>query len=255
MNYGIVASEKLGDFDGAIEQYDKIIGIRKRLVYIPFVFNNLRSYKQNSGLAYYNKGVAYRQKSTYLDNKTEDKQLYLMKAIGAYQEAVKILKDDYDARYNLALAYHLNGDYNLAGLTYCKAIELEPMNYEAHYNLAILLNHLRYYKEALKEMHKANTIITSKGGTANQTRYVFDIMNDVTRSILKDDDAMKYIAEEISNEEKELNSGLTYVNGKVVATEDLDNAMVKNFQTCAAKSIFRDEDNLEEDETEENNDI
>ena len=248
MNYGIVASEKLGDFDGAIEQYDKIIGIRRKLVYIPFVFNNLRSYKTNIGLAYYNKGVAYRQKSTYLDNNIKDKQMYLLKSIGAYQEAVKILKDDYDARYNLALAYHLNEDYNLAGLTYCKAIELAPMNYEAHYNLAILLNHLKYYREALKEMHKANTIITTNGGSANQTRYVFDVMNDVTRNILRDDDGLKYLSEEIVEDEKILNSGITYVNGKVVESEELDNAMIKNFQTCSAKSIFRDEDNLDDED-------
>ena len=251
MNYGIISAEKLGDFDAAIEQYDKIIGIKRKLVYIPFVFNNLRSYKTNIGLAYYNKGVAYRQKSTYTDNKNEENQIYLLKAIGAFQQAVKILKKDYDARYNLALAYHLNGDYNLAGLTYCKAIELDPMNYEAHYNLAVLLNHLKYYKEALKEMHKANTIMTSNNGNTNQTRYVFDIMNDVTRSILKDEDGLKYMQEEIANEEKETTSGLTYVNGKVVASEELDSAMIKNFQTCAGKSIFRDEDNLEEEDPTE----
>ena len=174
--------------------------------------------------------------------------MYLLKSIGAYQEAVKILKDDYDARYNLALAYHLNEDYNLAGLTYCKAIELAPMNYEAHYNLAILLNHLKYYREALKEMHKANTIITTNGGSANQTRYVFDVMNDVTRNILRDDDGLKYLSEEIGEDEKILNSGITYVNGKVVESEELDNAMIKNFQTCSAKSIFRDEDNLDDED-------
>lgn len=250
MNYGIISAEKLGDFDGAIAQYNEIIGIRRKLVYIPFVFNNLRSYKTNIGLAYYNKGVAYRQKSTYLDNNIGEKQLYLKKSIEAYQEAVKILKDNYDARYNLALAYHLNGDYNLAGLTYCKAIELEPMSYEAHYNLAVLLNHLKYYKEAIKEMHKANTIITSNGGTANQTRYMFDVMNDVTRNLLQDEDGLKAISEQIAEDEKNLNSGLTYVDGKVVASEELDNAMIENFKTCSARSIFRDEDNLDEEDEE-----
>ena len=248
MNYGIVSSEKLGDFDGAIAQYDKIINIRRTPVYIPFVFNNLRSYKTNIGLAYYNKGVAYRQKSTYLDNSVENKQMYLLKAIEAYREAVKILKKDYDARYNLALAYHINGDYNLAGLTYCKAIELQPLNYEAHYNLAVLLNHLKYYKESLKEMHKANTILSGTDGDTNQTRYVFEVMSDVTRQILKDDNGLKYLSEEFDKDKNSSVGGLTYVNGRVVASEKLDEAMVKNLQTCSAISVFRDEDSFDDDD-------
>ena len=47
MNYGIISAEKLGDFDGAIQQYKEILNIRRKLVYIPFVFSNLRSYKTN----------------------------------------------------------------------------------------------------------------------------------------------------------------------------------------------------------------
>ena len=246
MNYGIISSEKLGDFDGAIEQYDKILEIRRKLVYIPFVFNNLRSYKTNIGLAYYNKGVAYRQKSTYIDNDDENREEYLHRAIEAYEDAVKILKDDYDARYNLALAYHLNGDYNLAGLTYCKAIEIAPTNYEAHYNLAVLLNHLKYYKEALTEMHKANTLISADDGDSNQSRYVFDVMNDVTRRILSSDGGRNFLSEQFDMGENSSTNGLTYVNGKIVASEELDKAMMKNFQTCSAKSIFRDEENLDD---------
>ena len=244
MNYGIVSAEKLGDFDGAIEQYNKIIGIRRKLVYIPFVFNNLRSYKTNIGLAYYNRGVAYRQKSTYLDNKYKDKQIYLLEAIKSFQEAVKILKNDYDARYNLALSYHLNGDYNLAGLTYCKAIELAPLNYEAHYNLAVLLNHLKYYKESLSEMHKANVLVMNDKGDSNQSRYIFDVMNDVTISILSTDNGRSYMRHEFDRGDDSSISGLVYINGKVVASKELDEAMYRNMQSCAALSIFRDEDKV-----------
>lgn len=240
MNYGIISVEKLGNFDEAIDQYNQIIGIKRKLVYIPFVFNNLRSYKTNIGLAYYNKGVAYRQKSTYLDQEWHHQQQYLLEAIKAYQEAVKILKDDYDARYNLALAYHLNQDYNLAGLTYCEAIKLAPMNYEAHYNLAILLSHLKYYKEALSEMHKANTLIASSDGGSNRQRYVFDVMNDVTRMIMQEEDGMKYLMEKFE-QGPDAKVELTYVRGRLVASDDLDKAMIKNFQTCASKDIFQDE--------------
>ncbi len=241
MNYGIISAEKLGNFDEAIKQYDEIIGIKRKLVYIPFVFNNLRSYKTNIGLAYYNKGVAYRQKSTYLDEDWEFHQQYLEEAIKAYEEASKILKKDYDTLYNLALAYHLNNDYNRAGLTYCKAIEAAPMNYEAHYNLAILLNHLKYYKEALSEMHKATTLLSSNDGQSNRQRYVFDVMNDVTRMILQEEDGMKFLMEKFE-QGPSAQIELTYVNGKLVASDDLDKAMIKNFQTCSSKHIFLEEE-------------
>ncbi len=247
MNYGIISAEKLGDFNAAIAQYDKIIGIRRKLIYIPFIFSNLRSYKTNIGLAYYNKGVAFRQKSVYVDEKKENREIFLMKAIESFKEATKILKGDYDATYNLALAYHLNGDHNLAGLTYCKAIELAPTRYEAHYNLAVLLNRLKYYKEALKEMHKANSLLSGNGDT-NQTRYIFDIMNDVTRSILSSDEGLDYLSGSFGQDEGIATGKIKYVNGRIVSSEELDNAMLKNLKTCSARSIFRDEDDLGDDE-------
>ena len=66
MNLGIVYSEDLGDFDAAIEQYDAIINNKYRTLYIPKIYNNKKSTKDNMGVAYYNKGLAYRLKSIYL---------------------------------------------------------------------------------------------------------------------------------------------------------------------------------------------
>ena len=240
MNYGIVSAEKLGDFDGAIDQYDEIIKTKRHLISIPFVYSNRASYKQNKGIAYYNKGVAYRQKSLYSGDDWRLQRQYLEKAIEAYKNAVKILKKDYDARYNLALAYHLLGDYNNAGLTYCKAIKLAPMNYEAHYNLAILLRHMKYYKESLDELEKATMLITDSQGNYARQRYVFDVMNDVTRTILynEEDDPM---VDKIDDEKLQY-AAMTYVNGKIVASEALDKAILKNFSTCGSRELFLDED-------------
>lgn len=239
MNYGIVSAEKLGDFDGAIAQYKEIIGVKRWMLYIPFIYNNKLSTKVNRGRAWYNMGIAYRQKSIYLNDELYLQKKYLASAIDAYQHAVKILKKDYDARYNLALAQHLYGDYTSAGLNYCKAIELSPMNYEAHYNLAILLRHLRYYKESLDEIQKATSLITTGDGMSNRQRYIFDVMNDITRTILADTDGRRYIEElDKENEEK---LPVTYINGKIVATEALDKAIMKNFRTCSSKSIFLEE--------------
>ena len=248
MNYGIISAEKLGDFDSAIEQYNKIIEIQRKPVYIPFIFNNLRSYKTNIGLAYYNKGVAYRQKAFYTDGEPEEREQNLRKAIDAFKSATKILKKDYDAMYNLALAYHLDKDYNMAGVSYCKAIKLAPMNYEAHYNLAILLSHLKYYKEALKEMQKANSILTGGNDSTNQSNYLFEVMSDVTKNIMKDEDGIKYLQKEYETENKNADESLVYINGKVKASENLDKYVNKNMSECPALPIFRDADSYSDED-------
>ena len=59
-------------------------------------------------------GVAYREKSIYEQDKILSSQ-YIRDAIDAYSNAAKILPKDYDTIYNLALAFHLNGDYPDAG--------------------------------------------------------------------------------------------------------------------------------------------
>lgn len=241
MNYGIVSAERLGDFDGAIAQYNEIINTKRHLLSIPFVYSNKKSYKINKGLAYYNMGIAYRQKSLYLGDKWFMQREFLNKALESYKKAVKILKKDYDARYNLALTYHLLGDYNNAGLTYCKAIQLAPMNYEAHYNLAILLRHMKYYKESLEELKKATSLITNSDGSSNRQRYIFNVMNDVTRTILYNAEN-NLMVDKLDSDETASQIGVTYVHGKLVATDALDKAVLKNFRTCASRKIFLDED-------------
>lgn len=238
MNLGIVSTEKLGDFNEAINQYNIIIDSKKRLWSIPFIFSNSKSEKVNKGLAYYNMGVAYREKSLYQDE--DNKKLsyeYLMKSINAYKNAARILKNDYDARYNLALVYQLAGDYQNAGINYCKAIELNPMNYEAHYNLAILLRHLKMYKEAYNEIEKASILMSNGDVNSNISTYVFNVLNDVSRTLVINDQ-YKYLIEHFND--TNLNNSLTYVNGKIVATDDLDKAMLNNFKTCETKEFFED---------------
>jgi len=250
MNYGIVSAGKLGDFDGAINQYDDIIKTKRHLLSIPFVYSNRRSYKLNKGLAYYNKGVAYKQKSVYLDEDYRYRHQYLVKALEAYKDACKILKKDYDARYNLALTQHLLGNYKDAGLDYCKAIELAPMNYEAHYNLAVLLRHLKYYKESLDELEKATTLVAnSPTGVSARQRYIFDVMNDVSRTILVQRD--NGLIDKISDEPAD-NSKITYVNGKMVMSDDLDKAIMRNFKVCGAKKLLKED---VEESTEEFEDV
>lgn len=236
MNLGIVSSEKLGDFDEAIDQYNQIVHSKKHLWTIPFIFSNIGSEKTNKGLAFYNMGVAYRKKSLYADGNTQKSREYLMDAIQAYKNAARILKKDYNTLYNLALSYHLAGDYKNAGINYCKSIDLEPMNYEVHYNLAILLRHLRRYKESYNELEKASILISGRNVNPNTTRYVFDVLNQASKSIIENN-GYNYFVEKL-DEKPTNNQPVTYVNGKMVASDELDRAMLKNFKTCETKDYF-----------------
>ena len=263
MNKGIVLSEDLGFFDEAIKQFDEVTNIKfvnitipsiysniknlkskENLAYynlkIPFVYSNLRSSKMNKGLAYYNKGVALRRKALYLPL---DKQYleyeYLGKAIEAYTKAIENIKDSFDVYYNRAIAHHLRGEYREAGLDYCKAIEIEPMNFEGHYNLAVLLRNMDKDRESASELHKAAILISENPASSEvQTTYIFNLLNEVTRRFMT---SQKYYTEKITDEPT---GGIqsTYINGRIVADDEFDKAMFKNFQTCAGATYFKDEE-------------
>ena len=240
MNYGIVSAEKLGDFDGAIDQYNEILKTKRHLLSIPFVYSNVKSVKGNRGIAYYNKGVAYKQKAMYLP--LEKRYLmykYLGEAIAAYKKALKILKKNYDIYYNKAVAHHLRGEYRDAGLDYCKAIELEPMRYEAHYNLAVLLREIHRYRDSVSELQKAAMLILEEPDASElQSAYIFNLLNDVTRKFITSDE---YYTQRLS-EEPTTGISYTYVNGKIVPDEEFDKAIIKNFKTCAGIDFFNEEE-------------
>jgi len=241
MNLGIVYSEDLGFFDEAITQFDEITQIRLFKLWIPFVYSNVKSIRGNRGIAYFNMGVAWKQKAMYLP--LEKKYLayqYLGEAIEAYTKALKILKKSYDIYYNRAIAHHLRGESRAAGLDYCKAIKLEPMKFEAHYNLAVLLRGMKRYRESISELEKAALLVTESPDVSGlQSAYIFNLLNEVSRRFITDGE---YGTDRLSDEPK---SGIsyTYVNGRIVADDDFEKAMIKNFQTCAGFDIFnRDED-------------
>lgn len=236
MNLGIVLSEKITDYDGAIQEYKTIINTRKPLWWIPFVFSNVKSTKENKGIAYYNMGLAYRGKSMLMGERSFIAEEYLRKASDKYKEAIRILNRDYDAHYNYALTNHLLGEYKKAGIEYCRAIELAPMNFEAHYNLALLLRHLKMYKESLIELEKAGLIVDTKGDAVKK-RYIYDALNEVSQRIIVKGD-YEYL-KDTKDPERPSNQGyIEYKDGKVVVSEALDKAVLKNMRTCSSKKYF-----------------
>lgn len=234
MNLGIISAEKIGDFDEAIEQYNQVIKTKKHSIYIPFVFNSERSNTLNQAIAYYNMGHAYKQKALYLPS--TEKQLareYLKNAAEAYEKALEIYGTDYDASYNLALTYHLLGNYNNAGKNYCKAIKADYMSFEAHYNLAILLRHLKYYTKSLDEMEKAVLLMTSSKTQYSKSFYVFEILNDVSTTALQ-------MATEEEKKAKAEEKPLALVNGKIAINEEVDQIISEKFKECPVELFDED---------------
>ncbi len=242
MNLGIVYSEDLGFFDEAITQFDIVPTIKLFKLWIPFVYSNIKSVDTNRGLAFFNKGVAFRQKALYLP--LEKQYLayeYLGHAIEAYTKATKYIKKSYDIYYNRAVAHHLRGEFREAGLDYCKAIDVEPMNFEGHYNLAVLLRGLHRDRESIAELEKAAILISENPTSSTvQTTYIFNLLNEVTRRFITSEE---YYTEKLTDEPVgSLNNSYTYVNGKIVADDEFDKAMYNNFKTCAGFSYFSEDE-------------
>lgn len=252
MNLGIITAEKLGDFDSAILQYEAIVNSQRKLISIPFIFSNKKSETANKAIAYYNMGRAYSQKALYLprEMKKEKKEL-LGKAVVAYEKAVQIIQDNYDMNYNLALTYHLLGDYRKAGMFYCKAIDTEPMNYEAHYNLGLMLKHLHQETYAIDELEKA--AVLSASSSNRHSSYIFDVLGSVSMQALQKglpgkisdivDEKMKGIDKE-NNEtdndkkQKDDEEQQTLVSGKVSPSEASEMAILENFRKCNSRHLF-----------------
>lgn len=252
MNLGIITAEKFGDFDGAISQYQSIIDAKHRLVTIPFVYDNKKSEIANRAIAYYNMGKAYSQKSLYTPKEeiTKKKEL-LGKAANAYENAVLIIKDNYNMYYNLALTYHLLGDYRKAGQYYCQAIDVDPLHYEAHYNLGLMLKHLHQNTYAIDELEKAALLATND--TVTNPQYIIDILSTVSMDTLqkglpakiadleknqKDNEKNKKNdnSEQITDEE--IIEEVYNKNNKEKDSDSQNDAIIAAFKKCNSKYLF-----------------
>ena len=237
MDYGIILSEQLADYDKAVQEYAKIIDAKPFLIHIPFIYDNLKNVKENRGLAYYNMGVAYRSKATYMGDNTYASFQYLKKARESYQGAKKFLPNDYDTHYNSALTNQLLGNVKEAGLEYCRAIELKPYNFEAHYNYALLLMSLKFYKEALSELEKAGMLADSEGDAAQQ-KYIYEVLGEVKQKLVSKEE-MEFLNKRVEESATD-NSELAYKNGKVILKEDADEILTKKLMSCPMKKYFEE---------------
>ena len=265
MNLGIVSAEKLVDYDTAIREYETILETKRFTFHIPFIFNSVKSTKDNKSIAWYNMGVAYRGKSLLMGEKTYLSDQYLLKAAECYKKALKRQKNVYDVNYNYAVVNYLLGNYKESGRAYCKAIEIEPMAFDAHYNYALLLQRIKKYPESLVELQKA-ALVGSGSNDPYISQYLFNVMLTVIEKyaavsedesgqhpemqygkqgfmpeeLLKKDKRKPHInTEVIEDTDNPLGrSYITYVNGKVVASGETDKFIKSSFSKCTGRQLF-----------------
>ena len=116
------------------------------------------------------------------------------------------------------------------------------MRFEGHYNLAVLLRRLNRNRDSVNELEKAALLISeSPDSSSIQTAYIFNLLNEVTRRLITSDE---YYTQKLTDTSSEASS-YTYINGKIVADDDFDKAIYKNFKSCSGISFFKDEEEFE----------
>ena len=123
--YGVEAYQR-GDFDRAIQDYDKAIALNP-----------------DDAIAYYNRGIAYGAKGDYA------------RVIHDYDKAIALNPDLAEAYNNRGNAYRAKGDYGRAIQDYGKAIALNPDDAEAYYNRGNAYRAKGDYGRAIQDYGKA----------------------------------------------------------------------------------------------------
>jgi tetratricopeptide (TPR) repeat protein len=224
INFGIILVDGLRQIDDAIAQYK--IAVKTNSMNPA----KLKENQEDRAVAYYNMGLAYKDKSLLLGYDRIASRAQLENAAVAYLNSLKLREPNYDTYYNLALTYQLLGNFDGAKKYYCKAINMQPFNYEAHYNFAILLSQDENYFESMEELEKAGIILDSKGDSY-RTYFVYGILNDVSqKAILK-----QGLGAFLKNSEKNLDykpDEIQYVDGKVHISDKLDKRILNNMKSC-----------------------
>lgn len=141
------AYEEQGDYNQAIEIYNKLIAMAPN---IPDLYSNLANIYYIKGefdLAisnyqtaitlnpnkFWTSVIAQTMGFVYQENKSDPDA-----AISAYQTAYVLTPDDIDIYVNLGSAFYDKEDYNNALAVYRQALELQPYNPKIHCNLGFL---------------------------------------------------------------------------------------------------------------------
>lgn len=224
INFGIILADGLRQIDRAIEQYK--IAVKTTVLDL----GKIKETQTDKAVAYYNMGLAYKDKSLLMGYDRIASRKQLQNAADAYLDSLKLRKENYDTYYNLALTYQLLGNFGASRKFYCKAINMQPFNYEAHYNFAILLSQKGKYFESVEELEKAGIILDSKGDSY-RTLFIYDVLNDISQRAVRTEGLSSFV----KNSEKNLDYKpyeIQYVDGKVKISDKLDKRILENMKSC-----------------------
>lgn len=231
INLGIILAEERSDIDGAITEYKKAEQVKVPFIKIPFIYDNTALIKKEKAIAYYNMGLAYRDKSLLYSSDSVAARDFLLDAIDSYKQSISLNPDNYNAQYNLALTYHLLNMSSEALGGYCKAMLIEPLSYEAYYNLAILLRQKGKYAEAADEFQRAGNLSSFDGDTA-KAAFIYDVLNEVsTMAIAQHGFESEKIMDRLNSTLKNETDDISDSEVKAVTVEELEKVLIKRIKT------------------------
>lgn len=154
---------KKGDFDSALEQYNRAIELDGT---IEEAYNNrgvvyTKRMQNDLALADFNKAIEIRPR--YADALNNRGVIYKRKgmfdmALRDYAEALRYNMVYPDIFFNIAVIYEKKGRLDLAEINYNKALSLDKYKADAYNNRAIIYTKTKRYDEALAGFEKAISI-------------------------------------------------------------------------------------------------
>lgn len=241
INLGIIYAEERADLDSAIDEYNKATQVKIPFIRIPFIYDNSNSIKTGKAIAYYDMGLAYRDKSLLYDPASFESKEFLMKAADSYKHSLEINPKSYDTQYNLALTYHLMGMYGDALKGYCRAMIIAPLNYEAYYNIAVLLRQRGKYAEAADEFQRAGNLSGFDGDTY-KAAFIYQVLSEVSEmAIAQHGFESEKVMDRLDTEMDKQTEDMTDAENKAVTEKELEKVLLKRMRTSSVcKSYLED---------------
>ncbi len=194
IKYAVLLSDKLHNIDMAIREYETAVQRQNKSCNFP-VFK-VFCVNKKFATVYNNLGLLYSKKAVIAGLDSAEGINFLEKAVNSFKKSAEINPNNYEIRYNTALAYQMQGKPEKAAAEYCKAMKLAPLKPEIHYNLGLVLMQLKKYKDAKQELEKAGFILqTSNNG--NTAEYVRQTLNEaIEKELIEENDSENSASEE-----------------------------------------------------------
>jgi len=242
ISLGLILAEEKTNPDMAIDEYNKVVQYHPILINIPLIYNNVKNITEGKAIAYYNMGLAYRDKSLMQIQDSMEARDFLNQAADCYRESLKLQPKNYNAQYNLALTYHLLENYTQAIEDYCQAMFIAPLNYESYYNLAVLLRQKGRYSEAMEEFKNAGNLSNLEGDTYKSS-FIYGVLGEVSQmAIAQNSSIPETKSEKIENKLEEQYAEIKKEEENAVTPEELEKALVKRLKTSSVCKPYLDKD-------------